>query len=375
MDSAMPDKLHIVCLDAPAPPDYGGAIDMFYKVRALAESGRSITLHYFNYRARRGVLGLEPYCAEIHAYERKSFLASLLEKQPYIVGSRNVNALLQRLQADDLPVLLEGIHCTGLIPYLYGNRKLLVRMHNDEAAYYAGLAASERSLAKRLYFNLESRLLHRYQQRLPKDLPLACVAHNDIEVLRKNYGFTNLPFIPSFTPWQELLGAEGRGRYCLYQGNLSVSENREAAAWLIDKVFSELSLPLVIAGSSIPEVLMRQAAGNKNIRFVSDPSGEEMTQLVRDAQVHVLPSFNTTGLKLKLLHALFEGRHCLTNSAGINGTAFSGAVRLAETADEFRDQLRALWDTDFTIAEREKRRIVADVYSNRHNAAALNAWL
>ncbi|RYZ20665.1 MAG: mannosyltransferase [Chitinophagaceae bacterium] len=370
----MHDKLHIVCLDAPAPPDYGGAIDMFYKVKALAESGRRIELHYFDYRPGRNCKGLESYCTAIHSYPRKSFGYSLRQKQPYIVGSRNAPALLERLMADDAPVLLEGIHCTGLLSHLGEGRKVLVRMHNDEAAYYAGLAASERNFFRKSYYALESRMLHHFQQHLPKSLPLACVAHNDIETLRTRYGFVNLPFIPSFTPWQELSGESGRGAFCLYHGNMEVSENVQAAAWLLRNVFDGLDIPLVIAGKNIPESLAA-GTGNANVRFVSSPDEATMNALVREAQVHLLPSFNTTGLKLKMLHALFEGRHCLTNKAGIAGTAFDGAVELAEDAAGFREALLRLWEQPFTVELRERRRIVADVYNNRKNAAALNAWL
>ncbi len=30
--------LHIISFDVPAPPDYGGVIDVYYKAKALAES-------------------------------------------------------------------------------------------------------------------------------------------------------------------------------------------------------------------------------------------------------------------------------------------------------------------------------------------------
>ena len=49
-----PAALHIICLDAPSPPNYGGAIDMYYKIRALALAGTRIILHYFAYREGRG---------------------------------------------------------------------------------------------------------------------------------------------------------------------------------------------------------------------------------------------------------------------------------------------------------------------------------
>jgi len=371
----MNSKLHIVCLDAPSPANYGGAIDMFYKVKALAEAGYRICLHYFRYKPGRSAEGLENHCEEIHAYDRKNFLASLWDKQPYITGSRNNQLLLRRLRSDDAPLLLEGIHCAGLVPHFYGTRKVLIRMHNDEAAYYEALAEHELNPLKRFYYSLESRLLHHFQSQLPKDLPLACVAHNDIRQLRERYGLRNLPFIPSFTPWQELQGQPGRGAYCLYQGNMEVSENRQAAQWLLEHIFPEGSQPLVIAGHNIPTGLMRAYSGRTNVRFVSDPPEAEMEMLVREAHLNVLPSFNTTGLKLKLLHALFCGRHCMTNPAGVEGTAFGGTLHQAERPEDFRALVQKLWEQDFTVEMRENRRIVAEVYSNRRNAEAISAWL
>ncbi|RYY96890.1 MAG: glycosyltransferase [Chitinophagaceae bacterium] len=371
----MSRPLHIVCLDAPAPPDYGGAIDMFYKVKALAESGRAIRLHYFDYRKGRSAEGLAPYCRSMHAYGRSGPWTSVAKGLPYIVGSRINTELAARLNGDDHPVLLEGIHCTGLLPLLRPGRRVLIRMHNDEAAYYDALARNEPTLLKRLYFRRESRQLARYQQGLSKDLPLACVAGNDIDVLRHSFGFRHLPFIPSFTPWQTLEGAPGRGAYCLYQGNMEVTENVEAARWLISEVFAFLPVPFVVAGKGVPHSLRRLAAPYAHIRFVSGPAPDAMELLLREAHVNVLPSFNSTGLKLKMLHALFAGRHCLTNRAGIAGTAFTESVVLAETADEFRARISALWEVPFTEEIRNRRRGMADVYNNRRNAEAINAWL
>lgn len=348
---------------------------MYYKVKALAASGRHIVLHYFDYRAGRDAHGLEPFCTQIHRYERKSFLASLWEKQPYITGSRNHPELVKRLQSDKAPILLEGIHCAGLLPYFYGERKVLLRMHNDEAAYYAALARNEKSVVKRAYYQLESRLLLGFQASLPKDLPMACVSHSDIAQLKQQYGFSRLDFIPSFTPWQSIEGADGRGSYCLYQGNLEVSENREAALWLLEHVFAGTGIPFVIAGKGIPESLRAAAAPHPQVRLHNSPSEEEMDSLVREAQVNVLPSFNTTGLKLKMLHALCRGRHCLTNEAGIAGTAFAGAVELAESASEFKAAMQRLWELPFAAEMRDRRQIVTEVYSNERNAARLNAWL
>ncbi|HZI00495.1 MAG TPA: mannosyltransferase, partial [Flavisolibacter sp.] len=68
----MSDQLHIVCLDAPAPPDYGGAIDIYYKIKALAGIGKKIILHYFDYKPGRSAGDLDSICVEVNTYSRKS---------------------------------------------------------------------------------------------------------------------------------------------------------------------------------------------------------------------------------------------------------------------------------------------------------------
>ncbi len=37
--------LHIIAFDIPFPPDYGGVIDVYYKIKTLSEAGVRIHLH------------------------------------------------------------------------------------------------------------------------------------------------------------------------------------------------------------------------------------------------------------------------------------------------------------------------------------------
>jgi hypothetical protein len=370
----MNKPLHIVCLDAPAPPDYGGAIDMYYKIIALSKIW-NIILHYFNYKKGRNVEALKPYCHSIYAYKRGSVLKGIFTSLPYIVHSRNNTSLTQRLKQDNHPIILEGIHCTGLLPYISPHRKVVIRMHNDEAEYYKQLSKTERSLLKKIWHQLESHRIKTFQAGLQKNLPMACVAYNDIGVLQSKYGFTNLHFIPSFTPWQTVKGLEGLGDYCLYQGNMEVSENNQVAIWLIMNIFSKIQIPLHIAGKGISPQLYDLAKEYPNIQLHNHPSAEAMNRLVKEAQINILPSLNNTGLKLKLLHALFHGRHCLTNTAGISGTAFSGAVAIADKPEDYIREIKRLFLKPFTEKDKENRVEIAHLYNNEKNAAALNALL
>jgi hypothetical protein len=368
------EYLHIVCLDAPAPPDYGGAIDMYYKIKALADAGKKIILHYFTYRNNRHVEGLEKYCVEINAYERKRFLSSFSITVPYIVSSRINRTLISRLNQDDHPIILEGIHCSGILPAMSKDRKVTIRMHNDEAVYYDHLYKSEERTWKKKYFSRESNLLKRYQSQLERNLLLCCLSEKDVFGFRKD-GFTNVHFIPCFIPWKQLNNKDGRGDFCLYHGNMHVKENESAALWLIREVFSQVNLPLIVAGNGISKSLQKEAELGSNIQLRKDISMTELNQLVSDAQIHVLPSMNNTGVKLKLLHALFEGRFCFTNAAGVEGSGIENCVSVLNTAAEWRNAIEEGMNMTFSDQHHNERGKLLALYNNKLNAEKLIALL
>ena len=369
----MSEAIHIVCLDAPSPPDYGGAIDMFYKIKALHEIGKKVTLHYFGYNPARGAKELEQYCIAIHVYERKSLWQSLPLSRPYIVQSRINRELIGRLNADNHPVLLEGLHCAGLLPFLQNKERVILRMHNEEASYYRQLAKTERSFLKRLYFLQESRLLHRDQKRMEKTVALACLSEADMRIFENEYGFRKLFFLPCFLPWQEVNSLEGKGDYCLYHGNLAVSENEEAVRWLIEEVFSQLPVPFVVAGKNISARLKKLARHYTNITLVNNPPEDELQAIVRDAHIHVLPSLNNTGVKLKLLNALLNGRFCLTNAAGVQGSRIQRGIEVQEDSAGWIAAVTLLMEKAFTAAEIAERKEILSLYHNRENAKLLSA--
>jgi hypothetical protein len=367
------NHLHIVCLDAPAPPDYGGAIDMFYKIKALAESGKKIILHYFDYNPARNAAGLESLCASVYTYKRKPVYQSLPLSQPYIIQSRINQQLIDRLNKDDYPVLLEGLHCAGLLSYLTNKDRVILRMHNEEASYYHYLSKTESSLLKKQYFLQESKMLRRFQKKLDKDLKLACLSETDIEIFKNDYSFKKTHFIPCFIPWQNISIKEGKGEYCLYHGNMRVSENEEAAQWLIQQVFNQLNIPLIIAGKGISKRLTGEAAKHKNISLINNPSIEEINDLIQNAHINVLPSMNNTGVKLKLLNALLNGRHCITNYNGVKGSQINEGLVIEDAVQRWITAIKTLMQHTFTITDIEKRKQILALYNNQQNAAKLNA--
>jgi len=350
---------------------------MFEKIVALKKSGIKIHLHYFKYGDRGNNDELKKYCESIYPYERKLGTKALRPGVPYIVSSRTHQDLVINLQKDDFPILVEGIHCTGILDSFEGQkRKILVRLHNDESAYYKKLSESEKRLFQKIFFWKESNLLKRYQSHLPQNCLYACISGADIDIFREKYHIRNIDLLPAFVAWHEIKSLEGAGNFCLYHGNLSVAENEKAACWLLDKVFTRIKLPLVIAGKNPSKRLSKLAHLCQHTCLVANPSEKEMNDLVQKAHINVLPSFNTTGVKLKLIHALFEGRHCIVNDAAVKGSELEPACHISNSADNIASVILQLYHQPFTEEEIHlRKRILYNTYNNAKNAEKIIAWL
>lgn len=346
----MTKYLHIVCLDVPWPADYGGAIDMFYKIRYLSQSGVKIILHCFEY-GRPQSRELEAYCEQVFYYPRKKILPF---RFPYIVVSRKNRELRNRLTCDDYPVLLEGIHCTY---YLYNgalkNKKVWVRLHNVESEYYRNLAFYTHHVFKKIYFLFESFLLKRYEKRLAPNHCFLTLSHSDEKFLT-DAGAGKSVYLPLFAGDMHVVSEPGKGSFCLYHGNLSISENERAVEFLVQEVFSNLDLPLVIAGKN-PSGKIRKLCARSRVKLIPNPDDKKLIRLLKEAHIHVLPSMNTTGIKVKLLYALTRGRFVITNKHATGGTILSELCSVADGAAACQSAIEHLWDCEFTSAEIAKR--------------------
>ena len=150
----MPDKyLHIISFDIPYPPNYGGDIDVFYKLKALHKKGIKIKLHCFEYPGRERSNELDKYCEEVFYYPRVLGIRSAFSIKPYIVAGRRSKKLLNKLLEDNYPILFEGLHsCYYIDDKRLANRFKIYRESNIEHRYYINLFKVENNIFNKAYF-------------------------------------------------------------------------------------------------------------------------------------------------------------------------------------------------------------------------------
>lgn len=362
-------KLHILCFTVPFPVDYGGVIDLFYMLPALQKAGIHIHLHCFDY-GRGKQDALLTYCAKVDYYSRNSGHKGISSRLPYIVASRNNELLIENLLQDDAPILMHGIHCSFLLTdKRFRNRNCHIRLHNTEYIYYHHLALHTSSLLKKLYYEIESRLLKKFEQQYASQASIIAVAEQDIAHYQEKFSSTHIQHLPVFLPPWTITGEEGMGNYCLYHGDLQVASNERAATHLLTKVFNKINIPLVIAGRNPSDKLISLAHKYPHTCIVANPSDAEMEDMISRAHIHIIPMLVPTGIQLKWLHALYKGRHIVTLSENITQHPLAAAGYNAANLEALASLVTQLYHQPYSKEEQIGRKKLLQEYFNAEKQA------
>ncbi len=364
----MTKKLHIVSFDVPFPANYGGVIDVFYKIKALHKLGVKIHLHTYEY-GRGKPKELEEFCDDITYYKRTKSFKNLISRKPFIVKTRNSTELIKNLKKDENPILFEGLHTTfPIIKNGFKNKKILVRTHNIEHKYYNGLAKSEKKFLKKRFFKTEAQKLKYYENVLKKVTNILTISPFEQNYFTQKYG-EKAVYIPVFHKNETVVNLSEKGDFALYHGDLRVSDNEKAALFLIE-VFKDLDHPLVIASSYENVCVNKKIKENSNVSFAMlCPKNEnQLSELFHNAHINVLPTFQKTGIKLKLIHALFDSRFCVVNNEMVEDTGLESLCEIANTKSEFAIKINNYFSKKYSIQEIENRKIALRNFNTLENA-------
>jgi hypothetical protein len=332
-------KIHFVSLDVPFPPDYGGVIDIYYRMKALKNAGFHIVLHTFEYGRGRNH-DFKEVADEVFYYDRKKSLKQFFSSIPFIVLTRNNSFLLDNLTKDEAPILFEGQHCTFFLNHpALQHRKKMVRIHNVEWQYYDALAKSEPRILKRLYFQLEAKKLKKQETILSNADVLLCLSTEDLNYYRSKHAKV-LKWSAHF-PILEFQDFPQQNNTFLFHGNLSVPENEKVAHYLMDcwKSLTQ-DKKLVLAGKNPSQEIQDKAKSIQHVELVVNPSQEEMNQLLFSIPIHILFTFQRSGVKLKLYNSLQTGATCLVNDDMIFGTDLASFCEVINKPSHLIDRIQ-----------------------------------
>lgn len=369
----MSKYVHIISFDVPYPADYGGVIDVFYKIKALNELGVKVILHAFNY-GRDKTKELEKICSKVYYYKRPLNPSKLLLSKPFIVTTRNNSLLLDHLKKDKYPIIFEGLHCTFFIDNAeLKDRNKIVRTHNVEHDYYKGLSKVEKNLFKKKYFAAEAKKLKKYEAVLKHAQYILAISKADYTYFKKQY--SKVLYVPAFHSGHSKVNLN-KENYILFHANLSVAENEKALNYLLDKVFSKIEHKVIIAGKNPTKLSWSKIERYGNVELIPNPSSIKMNRLINDAKIHVLTTFQSTGIKLKLIQSLYSGAHCIVNSKIIENTGLKEFCYVVDEPKKYIFTINNLIGK--TLNEKDinaRYKHLDEEFSNTKNANTIKALL
>ena len=351
-------KLHVVSFQVPFPADYGGVIDVYYKLVALRKAGFEVTLHTYAYDGREILPELEHVCDNVICYRRRTGWRAQLSRLPYIVQSRDDETLLQNLLVDDAPILFEGLHTCLLLDHpALASRVKVVRMHNIEHEYYRALSRQAGWRWKAIYYRIESMKLKAFESRLQHASLVFAITDADKQSLQERFPEMNVKTLPCFFDATMPSMVGDTEPFVLYHGNLSVNENHRVALFIMQQV-----APLC------PDVRFVIAGRNPNLKKVCDnveivpnPTDKQLDDLLCKARIHLMLTFQPTGIKLKLLNTLTRScGHIIANKDMLHGHQLGTFCTQAETPQQIADAIHQLMETAIDQALLNERRLAIE---------------
>ena len=341
-----PKEIQIVTFNTPFPANYGGVIDVFYKVKALHQLGIKIHLHTF-YDDRNQLDELQNYCENIYLYKRKKSLWKYLSTLPFAISSRTSKVLIERLKSNTAPILFESLKSLYPLTKVDFSQRVGIRCQNIEHLYTLGLYKSEKNWLKKIAFYAESKKLNRIQHLYKKADFLFTISNHEQNYFSHNFK-TKSELLPVFHGNTKINSKPGFGKYALYHGDLSIADNIKSALFIIS-VFKELKHQLIIASSSIPKNIISFIDNSQHIKFVVISNNNHLQDLINNAHINTLYSFQQSGTKLKVFNALFNGRHCIVNSNMVDDENILSICQVVENKSNYKKIVNELFDQPFKL--------------------------
>lgn len=357
--------LHIISFDNPFPPDFGGVIDVFYKIKALHSLGFTIYLHCY-YEDRNIVSEeLKAITEEVYLYKKNKNPFFVFSKFPLPVICRFQGEIIENIKKNNAPILFEGLHSTMILQRASFNNKKYLRLHNIESNFYAGMSSSETNMIKKILYHFVYKKYKVYQNIISDfNYVFALSEHEYSEAKKMN---TNCIYIPVFHGNETNATLSEYGNYAFYHGDLRLSDNKRAAQFLID-IFKEITdYDLIIASSNGKKLIESKSKNVPNVKFVAIKNETHLDELFANAHINVMLSFQEAGTKLKVINSLFKSRFCLINKNMVDDQRVLSLCEIAATKEDFIGKIRILKSKAYTQNE-SRRKLLKNVLNDKNNA-------
>lgn len=170
----------------------------------------------------------------------------------------------------------------------------------------------------------------------------------------------NTHYIPAFHQAESVTNQISKGKYILYHGDLRISDNIKAVLFLIN-TYKRSDFKFLIASSHKEKMILRKVKKYRNIGYKRISNQEELQDLFTRAHINTLITFQKTGIKLKLLNSLYQGKFIIANTKMIEDTGLESLCELANTKEEILRKTKLLFSKEFLKSDlKQRQEVLAD---------------
>jgi glycosyltransferase involved in cell wall biosynthesis len=290
--------------------------------------------------------------AQVDLVLRDSNLIGIFSTRPVQVRTRQQLRAVPLWPRYDLALLEQEFTCSILDNPRLKSGRVVLRVHNDEPAFFSDLYMSSPVPWKRAYYAEEARRFKNWSPRVfAKADELWFISQDHFRKWTEDH-----PHEAGRARW--LPPPIGRdlsaprvtsGAQVLFVGNLVAPTNIQGIDWYLSQVHPGLrDVPgyrFVVAGSllgaALPATLRRARERGDCILLLNAP---DLTALYRESAVFINPMQRGASLKLKTVNAAEQGLPIVTTSVGNEGTGFQNGdhVLVADTPSGFATSVRRL---------------------------------
>jgi glycosyltransferase involved in cell wall biosynthesis len=329
---ALGHKVKIVGLTAAPVPDRPG-------------DSEAMESEYEFYRPARAPLPVRAFSSLGRSHYERGRAPSLVERVDELVGTWKPDVVhAEELRMGYYLPRFRGRHCDAL---------QTVTLHNVESWLHANLGALEKGFLVRLQHHLQMRSLRDYEAKVVKVADLAfAYSPVDFQRYRRMYPKGCWVQTSNGVDAQHIEAcASAEGNNLLAVGALSYLPNIRGLLWLFDEVWPRLKRPyaLTVAGSGASADL-RARIGRAGAKFVDTPMS--LLPLYRDSTLSVVPLFEGSGTRSKILEACAYQRLTVTTTLGLEGLDLTPGKEGVVVADDPQDFANAI---EFWTEARQER--------------------
>jgi hypothetical protein len=124
----------------------------------------------------------------------------------------------------------------------------------------------------------------------------------------------------------------------------------------------------VIASSFKNDTILSEITKYEHIKYVNIKGQDHIIGLFDKAHINILPTFQKTGIKLKLINTLYNGRFCIVNTKMVEDTGLENVCEIAETKEEFIKKINEITAKDFTNKMTRQREKALNPFNIKTNA-------